>query len=145
MAGDDLILHGDGGQIRAWCYIDDILDALLSIMANGESKGQVFNIGNPKSTLTIYNLAREIIRLCDSESKIVFRERHSPDVEIRIPDIHKATEILGFTPQVELEEGLLRTIEWYRHKLNKQEPVRRQRVAVTQLRRNRPEEVTSER
>jgi nucleoside-diphosphate-sugar epimerase len=120
----DLVIYQDGGQIRAWCYIDDIIDALCSILENDRANGHAFNIGNPKSTLTIYHLAREIVRLSGSRSQIVFRERNSPDVEIRIPDINKAKEILGFRPQVEIEEGLLRTIEWYRDKmLKEQSPV----------------------
>jgi UDP-glucuronate decarboxylase len=122
----DLTIHQDGSQIRAWCYIDDILDALHTIMESDRASGHAFNIGNPKSTLTIYHLAREIIRLSGSKSNIVFRERSSPDVEIRIPDIHKAKEILGFSPKVELEEGLLRTIEWYRQKMaREQTPIER--------------------
>ncbi len=115
----DITIYSDGSQIRAWCYIDDILDALLEILQNNRSSGQAFNIGNPQSTLTIYHLAREIIRLSESKSKIVFKEASSPDVEVRIPDINKAREILNFEPKVELEEGLLRTIDWYREKMRK--------------------------
>ena len=75
-----------------------------------------FNIGNPRATLTIYNLAREIVRLSGSSSKILFKDWPHPDVELRTPDISKARKLLGFEPKVELEEGLLRTIEWYRKK-----------------------------
>lgn len=113
----DITIHGDGSQIRAWCYIDDILDALYEIIQNDRASGHAFNIGNPKSTLTIYHLAREVVRLSGSRSQIVFQERNSPDVEVRIPDIKKAKEILNFQPQVEIEEGLLKTIEWYRQKM----------------------------
>lgn len=119
---DDLVIYGDGGQIRAWCYIDDIIDAMLAILEQEKAIGQEFNIGNPKSALTVYNLAREIIRLSGSDSEIVYREQHSPDVEIRIPDIHKAAEVLGFTPKVEIEEGLLRTIRWYRSRQGAKQP-----------------------
>ncbi len=115
----DVTIYSDGSQIRAWCYIDDILDALEEILQNNRASGQAFNIGNPQSTLTIYNLAREIIRLSGSKSKIVFKEASSPDVEVRIPDIHKAREILSFEPKVDLEDGLLRTIEWYREKMRR--------------------------
>ncbi len=114
----DLTIHADGSQIRAWCYIDDILDALVEILSNDRAIGHAFNIGNPKSTVTIYHLAREVIRVAQSRSGLVFKEMTSPDVEVRIPDIHKAREILGFEPLVELEDGLKRTIDWYRQKLN---------------------------
>lgn len=119
--GQTLTIHSDGSQIRAWCYIDDILDALLEILRNDRAVGHAFNIGNPKSTVTIYHLAREVIRLAGSRSGLQFKEMTSPDVEVRIPDIHKAREVLGFEPQVELEDGLLRTIEWYRAKMRLQQ------------------------
>ncbi|MGB5106854.1 MAG: NAD-dependent epimerase/dehydratase family protein [Candidatus Zixiibacteriota bacterium] len=114
----DLTIYSDGSQIRAWCYIDDILDALLEILQNNRASGHAFNIGNPKSTMTIYHLAREIVRVSGSKSQIVFKKANSPDVEIRIPDINKAREILSFEPKVELEDGLLRTIAWYREKMS---------------------------
>jgi nucleoside-diphosphate-sugar epimerase len=125
-----LTIHADGSQIRAWCYIDDIIDALMEIMVNGRSVGNAFNIGNPKSTVTIYNLAREVIRLAGSKSDLVFKEMTSPDVEVRIPDIHKAREVLAFEPKVELEDGLLRTIDWYRQKMLAARHIERQRETV---------------
>ena len=120
----DLTIYSDGSQIRAWCYIDDILDSLLEILQNNRASGHAFNIGNPKSTMTIYHLAREIIRLSGSKSQIVFKEASSPDVEVRIPDIKKAREILNFEPKIELEDGLLRTIAWYREKMKNAASVR---------------------
>lgn len=126
----DLTINQDGSQIRAWCYIDDIIDALLEIIENDRANGHAFNIGNPKSTLTIYHLAREIIRLSGSKSQIAFRERQSPDVEIRIPDINKAREILGFRPKVEIEEGLLRTIDWYRGKMAREQAALESPIAL---------------
>ena len=76
--------------------------------------GHAFNIGNPRSTVTIHHLAREIIRLSGSSSTLDHVQWNHPDVELRIPDIGKARELLGFDPQVDLEEGLGRTIDWYR-------------------------------
>ena len=80
--------------------------------------GHTFNIGNPRSTVTIYNLALQIHRLSHSQSKIVFKKKEMQDVELRVPDIEKAKKILGFKPQVDLEEGLVRTIDWYRNNLS---------------------------
>ena len=113
---EDLIIHNDGSQIRAWCYIDDFLDGLLLSMENKKAVGEAFNIGNPRSTLTIYNLAKEIIRLSNSTSAIKFVKKPYQDVELRIPDINKARELLGFEPKINLQEGLLKTIEWYESK-----------------------------
>ncbi len=116
LRGDTLMIHNDGSQIRSWCYIDDIVDGTLRALENPEAEGQSFNIGNPRSTVTIHQLAREIIRLSGSESSIDFMKWDFPDVELRIPSIEKARELLGYEPEVDLEEGLLRTIAWYRDK-----------------------------
>jgi nucleoside-diphosphate-sugar epimerase len=114
LAGEPLMVHNDGSQIRAWCYIDDIVDAILAALENDAAVGHAFNIGNPRSTVTIYNLAREIVRLSSSGSPIEFVDWPHADVEIRVPAVGKAEERLGFRAQVDLEEGLLRTIQWYR-------------------------------
>ena len=112
--GEDLIVHNDGSQIRAWCYVDDIVDGVLLALTREEAVGHAFNIGNPRSVFTIYNLAREVIRLSGSKSKIRFEHVERPDVELRVPSIDKARNLLGYEPRVDLEEGLLRTIDWYR-------------------------------
>jgi nucleoside-diphosphate-sugar epimerase len=114
LAGEPLKVHNDGSQIRAWCYVDDVVDAILLALEKPEAVGHAFNIGNPRSTVTIYNLAREIVRLSSSASAIEFVPWHSADVEIRVPAVAKARDLLGFQARVDLEEGLLRTIQWYR-------------------------------
>jgi UDP-glucose 4-epimerase len=110
-----LIVHNDGAQIRAWCYIDDIVDAILLTLDRDQAVGHAFNIGNPRSIVTIYQLARTIIQLAGSRSVIEFRPWPHPDVEIRVPAVAKARELLAFDARVDLEDGLLRTIEWYRN------------------------------
>ena len=114
LAGETLTVHNDGSQIRAWCYIDDIVDAIVLALERDEAVGHAFNIGNPRSTVTIYNLAREIVRLSSSGSSIEFVDWPHADVEIRVPAIAKAHDLLGFHAGIDLEEGLLRTIQWYR-------------------------------
>lgn len=114
IANEDLKVYGDGNQIRAWCYIDDVVEAVLMTLTKKEAVGQVFNVGNPNGTITILGLAQKIIRLSNSKSKIVFENCDYPDVELRVPDIKKAEEILGFKPMVELDKGLRQTIDWYR-------------------------------
>lgn len=116
LRGEPLQIHNDGGQIRAWCYVDDIIDGTLTALTHPDAVGHSFNIGNPRSTVTIYNLAREIIRLSSSSAAIEFVPWSFPDVELRIPNIEKARELLAYEPQVDLEEGLLRTIRWYRQR-----------------------------
>jgi len=114
LEGQDLILHNDGGQIRAWCYVEDLVRALRLCLVRDEAVGNAFNVGNPRSTLTIYYLARMVRDLVGSASKIQFVPWDFPDVELRIPDIEKARRLLGFEPRVDLEQGLLKTIAWYR-------------------------------
>src|SRR5215470_2977119 len=117
LRGEPLTIHNDGSQIRAWCYVDDIIEAILLALERDEAVGHAFNIGNPRSTVTIYNLAREIIRLSSSGSRVEFVKWPHVDVEIRVPSVDKAREILGYHAKVDLEEGLLRTIHWYRRQL----------------------------
>ena len=112
--GEPLTVHNDGSQIRAWCYIDDIVDAVERVLTDERAVGHSFNIGNPRSTVTIYNLAREIVRLAASSSKIEHVVWNHPDVELRVPNVGKAKELLDWSAKVDLEEGLLRTISWYR-------------------------------
>jgi UDP-glucose 4-epimerase len=116
LRGENITIHNDGGQIRAWCYVDDILEGILACLECPEAVGQAFNLGNPRSVVTIFNLANEVVRLSCSESRLVFVEWNSADVELRIPNIAKARRLLGFEPKVDLQEGLLRTIEWYRQR-----------------------------
>ncbi len=114
LVGDPVVVHNDGSQIRSWCYIDDIVRGVLLCMARPEAVGQSFNLGNPRSTVTIWQLARDIVRLAQSQSDIRSIKWDFVDVELRVPDIGKARRLLGFEPLVELEDGLARTIAWYR-------------------------------
>ncbi len=116
LRNDPVVVHGDGAQIRSWCYIDDIVDGVVAAIEREEAVGHSFNIGNPRSTLTIYHLARQIVQLASSGSAISFQPIDYTDVELRIPNIQKAADLLGFEPKVNLEEGLLRTIYWYRNR-----------------------------
>jgi UDP-glucose 4-epimerase len=112
--GRDLTIHGDGAQIRAWCYVADMVDALLLCLERPEAVGQSFNIGNARSAVTIFDLAQRIKRITGCPGEIVFQPLHYTDVELRIPNVAKALELLDFAAKVELDEGLERTIEWYR-------------------------------
>ncbi len=112
---EPLTVHEPGNQIRSWCYIDDMADALELILTNQKSDGEVFNIGNPQATSTTLQTAETVIRLANSSSKIEFKELQYPEVNIRVPSIEKAKRILGFKPKVGFDEGIKRTIEWYKN------------------------------
>lgn len=111
--GRPLEVHGDGAQIRSWCYIDDFVDALLRALECPAAVGETFNIGNPRNTLTIYDLARRVVSLLNSTSEIVFRKIDFSDIDVRVPRMTKAFELLGFQPRVELAEAILATAAWY--------------------------------
>jgi UDP-glucose 4-epimerase len=114
LAGGDLTIHGDGSQIRAWCYVDDMVDGALLALERPNAVGESFNIGNARSAVTIHDLAQRVKRLTGCPGEIVFKPLHYTDVELRIPNVDKARELLGFEAKVDLDEGLERTIAWYR-------------------------------
>jgi len=118
LKGEDLIIRGNGDQIRSWCYIDDIVEAILAALETEKAVGECFNIGNPRGTVTIYGLALATIRVTYSKSRVVFVEKDIADVELRIPNIDKARTLLGFQPKVNLEEGLKLTADWYYDKIH---------------------------
>lgn len=109
-----LTVRGDGSQIRAWCYIDDVVDAVELVCTRPEAVGRVFNVGNPRSVLTVAELAKTVVRLAESESIIRYAPATEVDVELRVPNISRARSQLGFEPKVDLDDGLLRTLTWYR-------------------------------
>lgn len=107
-------IHGDGTQIRAWCYIDDAVDGLMLALSHPKAIGESFNIGNQRAVVTIFGLANTVVRVLDSESAIVFQNKDYVDVELRVPAVRKAKELLGFEAKVDLEEGIRRTADYYR-------------------------------
>ncbi len=117
LAGHDLVVHGDGSQIRAWCYVSDMVEGVLACLERDEAVGHAFNIGNPRSAVTIFDLAHRIKRLTGATGDVVFTPIDWADVELRIPNVDKAGELLGWGPRVELDDGLQKTIAWYREKL----------------------------
>ncbi len=112
LKNEDLEVYGDGTQIRAWCYVDDFCDAIIRCMGIEGAVGQAFNIGNSRNTVTIYELAKKIIALSGSKSNIVFKATNFKDIDIRVPNTTKAKDILNCVASMDLEDGLLRTIEW---------------------------------
>ena len=107
-------IHGDGTQIRAWCYVDDMIDGTLRAMTHPAAIGESFNIGNQRAVVTIYGLANAVVRVLDSESEIVFTRKDYVDVELRIPAVKKARDVLGFEAKIDLDDGIRRTAAFYR-------------------------------
>lgn len=122
LKGADLEVHGDGTQIRSWCYIDDFADAVVRTLSSPRAVGETFNIGNSRNTVTIYDLAQKVIRLLDSPSRVRFEAIDFSDIDVRVPRLRKAEELLGYCPAVELDEAILRTADWYRRNLEYVDP-----------------------
>jgi len=108
----ELEVYGDGAQVRSWCYIDDFCDAILLSLESKEAVGQAFNIGNPQNTITIYELAKKVVSLSNSASSIIFKPLDFRDIDVRVPNITKAREILGYNPGTGIDQGLSQTIAW---------------------------------
>ena len=108
---EEIVIYGDGTQIRAWCYVDDMVQGTLLATTLPAAIGESFNIGNIRSVVTIYGLANTVIRVLGSKSTIRFADPISADVQLRIPSVDKAREMLGFAAKVDLEEGISRTAE----------------------------------
>ncbi|MEM6690605.1 MAG: UDP-glucuronic acid decarboxylase family protein [Planctomycetota bacterium] len=112
LAGEDITIFGDGSQTRSFCYRDDLNEAIIRMMNTENFVGPV-NIGNPDE-YTIEQLAKEVIRICGGDSKLVSRPLPADDPTRRRPDISLAKEKLDWSPGMNLSEGLKRTIEWFR-------------------------------
>jgi UDP-glucose 4-epimerase len=108
-----ITLYNDGTQIRAWCFVNDFVEGVLRCAERPEAVGHAFNLGNPQGTVTNLELANMILRLTGSKSTIEFRPHPGPEVDLRVPSIEKAMSMLDFRPQVSLEAGVRRAIEWY--------------------------------
>ncbi|MCB1842046.1 MAG: UDP-glucose 4-epimerase, partial [Halioglobus sp.] len=107
---------GDGTQTRSFCYVDDLIAAFVALMGTGSDFTGPVNIGNPNE-FTIRELAEKVLQLTNSRSSLVFRPLPSDDPMQRQPDISLARSVIGWEPQVQLEEGLTRTIEYFRKML----------------------------
>ena len=114
LRNEDVTVFGDGSQTRSFTYITDLVDGILRLMLSSEN--DPVNIGNPVE-MTIKQIAETIIKMTGSTSKIVYRPLPTDDPKQRRPDITRARQLLGWEPKVQLEEGLVKTIEYFRTKV----------------------------
>lgn len=115
LRGEPITIFGEGRQTRSFCYVDDLIDGFLRLMDQDQTTGPI-NIGNP-GEFTMLELAELVLKLTGSKSTLKFEPLPADDPKQRCPDITKARTILGWSPQVPLEEGLKRTIPYYRQEL----------------------------
>ena len=116
LRGQDITVYGEGNQTRSFCYVSDQVDGFIKLMNSADDITGPINVGNPNE-FTILELAQKVISLTKTKSKIVYKPLPSDDPTQRKPDISLAKEKLGWTPKVELEEGLLKTIEYFKKKI----------------------------
>jgi dTDP-glucose 4,6-dehydratase len=108
LKGQELTIYGDGSQTRSFCYVDDLIRGMIALAESGE--GGPINIGNPNE-FTLLELAETVIEVTGSDSEIVFEALPTDDPQVRQPDITLARELLGWEPEVDLREGLRRTVD----------------------------------
>ena len=118
LKGEDITLYGDGLQTRSFCYVDDLIEGFVRMMATGPEETGPMNIGNP-SEFTIRELAALVLELTGSKAKLVYRPLPSDDPKQRQPDIRRAEAALGWRPRVELREGLVKTIAYFDSTMSK--------------------------
>ncbi|MBA7558153.1 UDP-N-acetylglucosamine 4-epimerase [subsurface metagenome] len=113
----DITIYGDGGQTRSFCYVDDLVEGIIKMMNSREEFVGPVNLGNP-TEFTILELAKKIIKLTDSKSKIVYKPLPEDDPKQRQPDIELAHKELKWEPKIQLEEGLKKTINYFERLLS---------------------------
>ncbi|NJD23247.1 MAG: SDR family oxidoreductase [Melioribacter sp.] len=116
LKNEDITVFGDGLQTRSFCYVDDLVDGIFKLLLSHETLP--VNIGNPNE-ITIEDFAKEVIRLTNSKSKIIYKELPTDDPKVRQPDISKAKSVLGWEPRVSREDGLRITLEYFKRELMK--------------------------
>lgn len=116
LKNEDITIYGDGNQTRSFCYIDDLVEAIYKISITDNLNGEIFNVGNPEE-IKIIDLAKKIIQLSNSKSKIVFKPALEDDPKRRCPDITKIKNKLNWEPKIPLDKGLKFTIDYIQKKV----------------------------
>jgi len=113
LSGNDITIYGDGSQTRSFCFVDDLVDGLIRLMNSDKEVTGPMNLGNPRE-FSIMELAEKVIGMVDSGSKIIYEPLPEDDPTQRKPDISQANAVLGWDPQITLDQGLPRAIEYFR-------------------------------
>jgi dTDP-glucose 4,6-dehydratase len=123
LKGEPLTVYGKGEQTRSFCYVDDEINGLIKLLMAPDSEDIHFpiNIGNPHE-LTVLEIAEKILQITRSAGKIVFEPLPEDDPKVRRPDITRAKQLLGWCPEISLDEGLGRTIDYFKSKLKRRQP-----------------------
>lgn len=115
LKNEDITVFGDGSQTRSFCYVSDLIDGIYRLLISDEVNP--INIGNPEE-ITLLDFAKEVIKVCESKSRIVFKELPEDDPKVRQPDISRAKEILNWEPKINRKEGLRLSLEYFRNEVS---------------------------
>jgi len=121
LAGDPITIYGDGSQTRSFCYVSDLVDGLMRLMASEPAPGAPVNLGNPNE-LTVSDLVTQVIAMTGSASKVTYLPLPEDDPRRRKPDISRAKALLGWEPRVDLAEGLVPTTQWFAEETRRTAP-----------------------
>ncbi len=113
LGGEDITIYGDGSQTRSFCFVEDLVEGLISLMNSGKQVTGPVNLGNP-GEFSISELAEKVVALVGSDSKVVYEPLPADDPMQRKPDISQAKELLGWQPTIPLDDGLPRTVEYFK-------------------------------
>jgi UDP-glucuronate decarboxylase len=120
LTGADITVYGDGSQTRSFCFVEDLVDGLMRLMAHDGPQPGPVNLGNP-TELTINELVERVVEMTNSVSRVVRRPLPKDDPQRRRPDIAKAAELLGWKPRTSVDQGLEATIAWYAAEIERAE------------------------
>ncbi|MBT8073553.1 MAG: SDR family oxidoreductase [Xanthomonadales bacterium] len=118
LGGEDITIYGDGSQTRSFCFVEDLVEGLISLMNSGKQVTGPVNLGNP-GEFSISELAEKVVALVGSDSKVVYEPLPADDPMQRKPDISQAKALLGWQPSIPLDDGLPRTVEYFRAIINR--------------------------
>ncbi len=114
IAGEPITINNDGKQVHTWCHVDDCIKGTLLSMEKDEAEGEVFNIGNLSTKMTIKELAEKVIEVTGSDVKLEYVTMEKPDIKMRVPNTDKAKKVLGFEAKVGIDEGIQRVAAWHK-------------------------------
>ncbi len=113
LKGEDITVYGEGKQTRSFCYVDDLIDGIILFMNSKADVIGPINLGNPKE-FTILELAKIVLSLTKSKSKIIYKDLPQDDPKQRKPDISKANSLLNWNPKIDLEDGIIKTVNYFK-------------------------------
>jgi len=110
--GQPLTVNNDGSQVHTWCHVDDAVDATIKLLDCEKADGEIFNVGNPATRISVKELAEKVIKMTKSTSQIRYAKMDKPDIVKRVPNIDKLIKFTGFEPKIGLDEGIMRVSLW---------------------------------